>query len=146
MLRVGNQTGRVRIPGLHTSAVGLREGTLPLNLSSLTHTWGDSDCPSGSWRFDKMTPVQPLAWAVWHKASAQSMPVCSVVMAALMRNYSARPELCHTLSHSLPTTVRGESTIILTLQVRNGLTEVKPLPRVTQLVSRAGLDPRQLVV
>lgn len=59
-----------------------------------------------------------------------------------MRNYSARPEPCHTLSHSLPTTV-GESTVMLTLQVRYGLTEVKPLPR---LVSRAGLDPRQLVI
>lgn len=47
MLREGNWTRWVRNSVLHASAVSLQEGTSPLNLGSLTHMWGDSDCPSG---------------------------------------------------------------------------------------------------
>lgn len=46
-----------------------------------------------------------------------------------MRNYFLYPELSYTLSHLIPTTMGSKSTAILSLQVRNGLAEVKAQPR-----------------
>ena len=49
-----------------------------------------------------------------------------------MRNYFVHPDPSYTLSQLIPTTMGGESTEILSLQVRTGLVEVKTLPKVMQ--------------